>query len=700
MHTESDHQATRTTGKRSPDWPSEATRWAQITLAEDDPLHFDADFWLDLMRSSRSNATCISAGGYIAYYPTQLEYHHRSKYLADTDPFGTLVDGARSLGMSVMARVDPHAVHADAAAAHPEWLARDQDGNPLEHWAHPDIWLTCAFTSYHREFITEVAREIVREYDVDAIFANRWEGYYGISYSEAARRSFRDDTGLELPVAEQAEGWHEYVGWRRRRLSELVGIWDQAVRDIRPHARFIPNLGALAARDLDRGLAERLYPIFIIDKQGRSGIEAPWGAGRNGKRNRGVFPDRPVRLITSVGPEHHQYRWKDSVAPGEEVKTWIVDGFAQGALPWFTKFNASVPDRRWVEPIVEAFTLHAKVEPVLKDLRITAEVALLDPTRAGQLRNDHRGDHEDGFYHALVEARVPFEFISDQVLSADRLRPFKVVVLANAEQLSDEQCAVLEEYVDNGGSLVAAYETSLYDERGRARDDFGLGEVLGIRLTESSRAVKNNYIALMDSHPLNEGFEGASRIIGGTRILGVEADAVAIAPFRFIPDFPDLPMEEVYQREAPDRPAVICTENADGGRTVYFPFNLGAIFWEALQADHGRLIANAVGWALGKTPEVTVDGAGLLDVAVHQGDTSVAVALVNLTNPMAMRGPIRETLPLPPQTVSVAVPTDRVTARLLVAGVDVEPTVADGRAEVVIPTAGLLEIVHVDWSAS
>ncbi|MFG1819482.1 alpha-amylase family protein [Kribbella sp. NPDC049174] len=455
-----------------------ATRWAQITLAEDDPEHFDADFWLDLMRDSKSNATCISAGGYIAYYPTQLEYHYRSKYLGDTDPFGTLVEGARSLGMSVMARVDPHAIHADAATAHPEWLARDIDGNPLEHWAHPDIWLTCAFTSYHREFITEVAREIVREYDVDAIFANRWEGYYGISYSEAARRSFRDDTGLELPVAEQAEGWHEYVEWRRRRLSQLVGIWDQAVRDVRPHARFIPNLGALAARDLDRDLAERLYPIFIIDKQGRSGIEAPWGAGRNGKRNRGVFPDRPVRLITSVGPEHHQHRWKDSVAPAEEVKTWIVDGFAQGALPWFTKFNASVPDQRWVEPIVEAFNLHAAVEPVLKDLRITAEVALLDPTRAGQLRNDHRGDHEDGFYQALVEARVPFEFISDQVLSAERLSPFKVVVLANAEQLSDAQCLVLQEYIANGGSVVAAYETSLYDERGQARADFGLGEAL------------------------------------------------------------------------------------------------------------------------------------------------------------------------------------------------------------------------------
>lgn len=677
-------------------WPLTATRWAQITLAEDDPAHFDADFWLQLMLDSKSNATCISAGGYVAYYPTQLEFHHRSKFLGDTDPFGTLVEGARSLGMSVMARVDPHAVHADAAAAHPEWLARDRDGNPIEHWAYPGIWLTCAFTPYHREFITEVIREIVREYDVDAVFANRWEGYYGISYSDGARTSFWDETRLELPLEEYGEGWPSYVAWRRRQLGELVGIWDQAVSELRPHARFVPNMGALAARDLARDLAEPVAPLFIVDKQGRHGIEAPWAAGRNGKRNRGVFPDRPVQLITSVGPEH-RYRWKDSVAPPEETKTWIVDGFAHGAQPWFTKFNASIPDQRWVQPVVEAFNLHATVEPVLRELRPTAEVALLDATRTGQLRAGDN-DHDDGFYQGLVEARVPFEFVSDQVMSLERLQAFKVVVLANAEQLSDEQCAILRSYVDGGGSLVAAYQTSLYDENGGARADFGLGDVLDVRLTEPSRAVQNNYIALMDPHPLNAGFEGTARIIGGTHIIGVSSDAVA--PFRFIPDFPDLPMEEVYQREAPDKPAVVCTENAAGGRTVYFPFNLGALFWEALQSDHGRLIANAVSWALGKTPDVTVEGAGLVDVAVHRGETGVAVALVNLTNPMAMRGPIRETLPLPPQTVSIAVSTDQVKVRLLVAGVDVEPTVLNGRAEVLIPTAGLLEVVHVDWSQS
>ncbi|MBF8191847.1 ThuA domain-containing protein [Nonomuraea sp. K274] len=688
---------------RTSDWPRTATRWTQLTLAEDDPAHLDLDFWTSVMRDSRSNAACISAGGYIAYYPTRIPFHHRSTYLGDTDAFGALVEAARGLGMHVMARVDPHAVHADAAQAHPEWLARDAEGAPIEHWSYPGIWLTCAFTGYHREFITEVAREIVREYDVDAIFANRWEGFGGISHSEAAQRGFRDDTGFELPKRENDPGnpaWPAYVAWRRRRLSELVAIWDAAVKDLRPHARFIPNLGAFAARDLDADLVRRVYPMFVVDKQGRSGIEAPWAAGRVAKRSRGLFPDRPIGLITSVGPEHHQHRWKDAVAPSEEVTTWIVDGFAQGAFPWFTKFNATVSDPRWVPAIVEAFGLHARLEPELAGTTVTAEVALLDPTRAAQLRTGAALTYpdEDGFYQALVEARIPFEFIADQALSAERLRPYKVLVLANAEQLSDAQCEEIRAYVAAGGGLVAAHQSSLYDEHGEPRDALGLADVLGADLVEPTRGpVKNNYIALTGEHPLNAGFGGAKRIIGGTRLLRVAAREGTEVPFRFVPDFPDLPMEELYAREAPDAPAVITREGP--GRVVYFPFDLGAIFWEALQADHGRLIAGAVRWALGGEPEVTVRGPGLADLAVRRADDGLAVTVVNLNNPMTMRGALRETIPLPPQTLSVALPPDAqgASARLLVGDTDATAAVRDGRVEVELTDVERIEVVRLTW---
>ena len=39
-------------------------------------------------------------------------------------------------------------------------------------------------------------KEIVREYDIDAVFANRWQGH-GVCYCAACRRSFRGKRRLD-----------------------------------------------------------------------------------------------------------------------------------------------------------------------------------------------------------------------------------------------------------------------------------------------------------------------------------------------------------------------------------------------------------------------------------------------------------------------------------------------------------------------
>jgi hypothetical protein len=336
---------------------------------------------------------------------------------------------------------------------------------------------------------------------------------------------------------------------------------------------------------------------------------------------------------------------------------------------------------------------------------IVADVALLDPTQTDRAisaetkRNEF--SHEDGFYQALVEAGIPFEFVADQVLSLDELAPFKVLILPNAERLSDQQCDVIRTWVSAGGAIVAAYQTSLLDEKGDARNDFGLADVLGVELNEPSRGpVKNNYIALMEDHPLHSGLEGASRIIGGSHLLSVTAAPDTDVPFRFIPDFPDLPMEEVYPREEPDQPAVTARELPGGGRAVYFGFDIGSLFWEALQADHAQLIANATRWALHGNERVCLSGPGLVDVAVRENASGIAVSLVNLTNPMAMRGAIRETVRLAGQRVEITIPPGRTiaSAKLLVAERDVNVDVVDGRATVELPPIDLLEVVKLTWA--
>src|SRR6187549_169358 len=77
-------------------WFDRPMRWVQLTLVENDPGRFDPQFWIDYFRRLHADAAALSAGGIVAYYPTKVLLHHRSAWLGNTDPFGTLVAGCRA----------------------------------------------------------------------------------------------------------------------------------------------------------------------------------------------------------------------------------------------------------------------------------------------------------------------------------------------------------------------------------------------------------------------------------------------------------------------------------------------------------------------------------------------------------------------------------------------------------------------------
>src|SRR5881394_3375717 len=109
-------------------WFDRPMRWVQLTLVENDPGRFDPAFWLDYFRRLHADAATLSAGGIVAYYPTEVPLHHRSDSLGTGDPFGELVTGCRKLNMNVLARVDPHAVRDEVKRAHPDWISATAAG--------------------------------------------------------------------------------------------------------------------------------------------------------------------------------------------------------------------------------------------------------------------------------------------------------------------------------------------------------------------------------------------------------------------------------------------------------------------------------------------------------------------------------------------------------------------------------------------
>jgi hypothetical protein len=307
-------------------------------------------------------------------------------------------------------------------------------------------------------------------------------------------------------------------------------------------------------------------------------------------------------------------------------------------------------------------------------------------------------------YHALIEARIPFEMVNDRLLDSEHLNPFRLLVLPNIPTLSDNQCNQLRKFVEEGGSLLATFETSLYDENGKRREDFGLAGLFGISYDGGVEGpMQNSYLRLKSDpetnqfHPVLKGLEDAYRTINTIHRIKVRPAAEFPQPVTLIPTYPDLPMEHVYPRVTDSGIRELYLRETGKGRIAYFPNDIDRSFWQVMCADHGKLLRNTVNWTLNEDPVVEVNGPGVVDVTAWRQEQSMTVHLVNLTNPMMMKGPFRELIPVSAR-VSIKIPrgTKPDGIHLLVSEKKIPVKFLEDRVFLTIPQIFDHEIVGID----
>jgi hypothetical protein len=368
---------------------------------------------------------------------------------------------------------------------------------------------------------------------------------------------------------------------------------------------------------------------------------------------------------------------------------------------------------RWFPVFEEIFKWHYANEQYFRNEQSFARVGLVYSQQTawfyGGPEAEAKVDEPGlGFYQALVEARIPFEMVHDRLLDRDHVSQFRTLILPNIAALSTGQCAQIQEFVEHGGSVIATYETSLYDEWGVQRKDFGLASLFGASYAGSQEGpMLNSYLELKKDpttgqyHPLLAGFENAGRIINGIhRVHTAPLSDKEFSPLQVVATYPDLPMEECFPPQKKTNDAGVFVRQVGKGRVIYFPWDIDRTFWDVLSVDHAMLLRNAVVWATDEPPLLSVEGRGVLDISVWGQKNSMTVHLVNLTNPMMMKGPLREVIPLSSQKVSVRIPEGRRVkrAQLLVAAGEIPHHENDGVITIEVPKIDVHEVVALDFA--
>jgi hypothetical protein len=361
---------------------------------------------------------------------------------------------------------------------------------------------------------------------------------------------------------------------------------------------------------------------------------------------------------------------------------------ANGARPWLhvTGFLSEHFDRRGLDSFRQMFRFFKGEPTVYEGTRSAAEVALVYSRQT--LDNFGGGKPEEGylngfrgFYNALMDARMPFDVLSDKRLKLETLRKYRAVALPNLACMTDEGMKVVEDYVKGGGHVVATFKTGFLDVWGVERQESLIERLTGLKYSGVTQCeVKAAYGRIQDrEHPVLAG-------LGDTDVLPVGADVCfmldgseAPAPLAFIPPVESevgsgTSVPEFNKVDCVTHTSLVFTRKVGRGSLVYFPWQPDKMAFRYGLKDHFKLLCNALRMAPGWQDQVRVEAPGLLDTSLMAADGRLVLHLVNLSAPNVVfsthRRIMEEILPIHDVKVTVRLPDGRrcKTARAAVAG--------------------------------
>jgi hypothetical protein len=695
-------------------WWERPNRVLLVNLREGDEPKIHAQQLVQDVKSFGATAFCLNGGGIVAFYQTRIPDHRLSSGLGGRDLLAEVVPAAHEAGLHVLARIDPSCAPKALAAEHPEWFTRDRFGHFCEVSEH---YVTCPNAAYYHERIPEVVREILTRYDADGIWNNQgkfaaWDT--GPCYCDTCRTLFQEDCGHDIPREEAWSNpvWRRYNQWRYERIALWVKRMHGAIHDAKPNAIFIAAVQLMESLDTIRpGGWDIDYwvpyqDVLTFECQRRN--TAPWWPGIQAKYLASLAPDKPRWMTAS----YFYPWWRLYACPETENRPWIAQQFANGVSTWLhiNGGYSDLFDRRGLAPMRELMQRQARWEPYFDGAVSGARVALVfsrhtqDNYGAGEPHARYL-DFIRGWYCALMEAHIPFDVISDKVLTAERMQRYKTLVLSNLACVSDPVAASIEAFTAAGGGVVASFDAGTRTLDGTQRTSPAFDSLFGVRRGGRREGLKSSYAKIEDpADPLLAGIGDTDLIPNEGSLVEVAIDADRIVPLTLIPPViahsgATISIPEYSAiKETTDIPVVVrgCQGN---GRVVYFCNQTESLFYRYGFPDLGRVLANAVQWTLDESPVVEIDAPDFVDVTLMLQAGRKLVHLVNfpLDKPLntGWRHIGRNLVPVSNIAVRLSLADgERVREARLATSEQVLPVqAARGQAEVVVPHLHDHEIV-------
>ncbi|MBW7453196.1 alpha-amylase family protein [Paenibacillus sepulcri] len=556
-------------------WKNNNLRMIQNNLRESD-ANLNVDRLMDDLNRLSANVLMLNAGGIVAFYPTQLEYHYRAA-CQNKDLLREAIEKTHANGMKFIARFDFSKAHETIYEKQPDWFYRTRAGEAVNYHG---IVHTCVNGCYQREYSLKILDEVLSNYEVDGIFFNMF-GYqtwdysgtqYGACYCDNCRSRFKDLYGLELSAPDDPGNLKYREFQEMTTKSMLDSIYD-------------------LVQSKNRDIAISTYhehKVDIVRKESNTEIGRPYplwpySASENVKSLEDSWDDKLVSncCINAVGLVHRftgvsahevNIRLKESLASGSGLDFCIIGAFED------------YPDRHNLNTVAEIFKYHRDNEQYYGRFLSVADVALIKPGK----HSPENGNEYLGLFKMLKERHILFDVVHQHALAerGEELKRYKAVVIPGISEMSELEMQLLTNMHLQGVCLIATGGSFTEGDENRAF----LRRIFGV-IPESLQLIRKEsaYLFTEDKQVFKR-FTERDWIFLGEQFYRVELEPDVGRQLPYVDSSTFGPPERAFGHQITDQYYGAGLKKEELRKSAYIPWQPGQLYYNHGFADHKQIV--------------------------------------------------------------------------------------------------------------
>lgn len=548
-------------------WIDYPWRMVQTNLREIDMEHINAKEYARELKEYNATIVTLNAAGILASYPTKLPFHKKSEYLSG-DSLQSLIKACHEEDIKVIARCDFSKIPYEVYRDNEEWAYRDAEGNILNYNGYVQ---TCINGEYQQRYMFDILTELFETHDFDGLFCNMSGTMivdydykvYGPCHCNSCKELFKEQMGGEIPV----------------KMDPRDPMYGRYMGFIQKCAQMQKQKMYRTVKAINGNLAVNGFDYFRTEcNQDMDRPTSIYAASTNARRITGVKKDK---VCDNASTEFMGFRYRHTaISPAiMELRQWQNLANAGSTSVYIMGTLGEHKDQSGLLASKKAFDFFAKHEDLYQKVTSAAKVLLIDkPLMA-------RVDMEvEGWIQALSEAHIPFDEVKQSEVTEEMLREKDLVILADVRFVTDEFAAFIDQYVKEGGCVLATGYSGTYDGLRKPRERYafstmGLGEILEKRI-----GLMSSVLEIADSE--RRVFTNCSKkecayiVPGAEFVVPKVLDTETVKTYlTLVPEQKYGPPEICYPTEKTCIPGVYVNQ-AGAGKFVYVPWLMGSFYYE------------------------------------------------------------------------------------------------------------------------